>query len=353
MERNKVTMKTGNGVFSTVCTKLTDEELNAKSPRPAEDAKKKALNPIRTWLLCCVAWLVAGVAAQAGSSAGPATNASGAMWPPLLYAAEGASKILIYDRAGQIAWEYPAPMARDVWRLPNGHVLFCYNERYQGHRHDNPSGVMEVTPDKQVVFHFATTGQVWSCQRLANSNTLVGAASQGKLLEVNPQGVVGKTITVRNPPGHSCMRYARGLANGHFIVAEESAGMVREYGADGACVREFAVAFPPFAAVRLSDGHTVISGRTAVVEVDAAGKTVWRLDAAEVPQLGIRWFTGIQVLPDGHLLVCNAGGKVVFFEITRDPAKQIVWQSNIGPSTIPLGHGIQRLDLTDRDPVDR
>jgi hypothetical protein len=82
--------------------------------------------------------------------------------------------------------------------------------------------------------------------------------------------------------------------------------------------------------VRLENGNTVISGKTVVIEVDAAGKTVWRLDASEVPQLGVRWFAGAQVLSNGNVFVCNAGGKVPFFEVSRD--KRIVWQCAVGRS---------------------
>jgi hypothetical protein len=92
---------------------------------------------------------------------------------PFLYAAEGAGRIIRYSSAGNVAWEYPAEMSRDVWALPNNNVLFCFNLQYEGERQDNPSGVLEVTPEKEVVFSFSTTGQVWSCQRLVNGNTLV------------------------------------------------------------------------------------------------------------------------------------------------------------------------------------
>ena len=245
-----------------------------------------------------------------------------------------------YDRAGKVVWEYPAEMSRDVWRLPNGNVLFCYNDNYDGQRNDNPSGVMEVTPDKKIVFHFKTTGQVWACQRLTNGNTLVGAASQGKLLVVDPLGSVVKTIILRNKPGHSCLRYARVLPNGNFLVAEESSHTVCEYDAEGALVREIVTEFLPFAAVRLANGNTLISGQFGIVEVDPAGKNVWRLNVIDVQELGIRWFAGVHVLPNGNLFVCNAGGKVPVFEINR--AKHIVWQCT---EQLPLGHGVQLLDV--------
>jgi hypothetical protein len=261
---------------------------------------------------------------------------------PLLYAAEGAQEIIRYGSEGKVVWEYPAPMVRDVWALPNGNVLFCFNRDYDGAKNDNPSGVMEVTPDKKVVFSFSTTGQVWSCQRLLDGNTLVGAASQGKLLVVNPEANIVKTIQLLSPPGHSCLRNARQISNGHFLVAEESAHTAREYSSKGELVLEIKVSFAPFSAVRLENGNTVICGQQAMVEVGPANRIIWSVDGKDLPELGIRWFAGIQVLPNGNIFVCNAGGKVPFSELSRD--KRVIWQ-NPSTMTIPLGHGVQRLDV--------
>ena len=263
-------------------------------------------------------------------------------FPPLLYAAEGANKIIRYGSDGKVAWEYPAEMARDVWALPNSNVLFCFNRQYDGGKHDNPSGVMEVTPDKKIVFSVSTTGQVWSCQRLLDGNTLVGAASQGELLVVNPEARIVKAISLLSPPGHSCLRNARQIANSHFLVAEESAHAVREYNAEGKLAREIKLSFAPFSVVRLGNGNTVICGQQTMVEVDRADKIIWSVEGKDLPELGIRWFAGIQVLPNGNIFICNAGGRVPLFELSTD--KRIVWQS---PSvmTVPFGHGVQRLDV--------
>jgi len=273
----------------------------------------------------------------------PPASAAEASFPPFLYAAEGARQIVEYGPDGKIAWDYPAEMSRDVWRLANGNTLFCFNRDYNSARHDNPSGVMEVTPDRKIAWQFATTGQVWSCQRLADGNTLVGAASQGKLLIVGPDGKVSREIRVLNKAGHSCLRNARQLPNGHFLVAEESARAAREYAPDGQLVREIKVSFAPFSVVRLANGCTVISGQKSMVEVDAAGQTIWTLEGSEIPEIGIRWFAGIQVLPGGNIFICNAGGKIPFLEVTRD--KRVVWHSGPGDPPFPMGHGIQRLDV--------
>lgn len=293
---------------------------------------RRCLLSIPGCVLAIVAWLAP--VARPGEPAGS--------FPPFLYAAEGAGSILRYNAEGSVAWEYPAPMARDVWALPNGNVLFCYNLEYDGARNDNPSGVKEVTREKKVVFEFSTTGQVWACQRLRDGNTLVAAASQGKLLIVSPAGAIVQTVTLRNAPGHSCLRNARQIANRHFLVAEESAHAAREYGSDGVLVREIKAPFAPYSAVRLENGNTVVCGQQSLVEVDPQDKVLWTVSGAELPQLGIRWFAGIQLLPTGNIFVCNAGGKVPFFELAPD--KHVVWQSPASMS-VPLGHGIQRLDI--------
>ena len=79
-----------------------------------------------------------------------------------------------------------------------------------------------------------------------------------------------------------------------------------------------------------------------MVEVDRADKIIWLVEGKDLPELGIRWFAGIQVLPNGNIFVCNAGGRIPFFELSRD--KWVIWQ-NPSTITIPLGHGIQRLDV--------
>jgi len=242
-----------------------------------------------------------------------------------------------------VVWEYPADTARDVWQLPNGNVLFPYS--ISNGVNNAETGAMEVTPDKRIVWQFKTQGQVYSCQRMADGNTLIGATEQGKLLVVTPEGRVARTLTIRNAAaGHGSMRNVRALANGHFLVAEENARAAREYDAEGALLREFKTPFPTYSAIRLPNGHTLTCGRTGILEFDTTGEPVWELKDSDVPELGIRWFAGLQALPNGNLFICNAGGKVPFAEISRE--KKIVWQGNPTPSTPPtLGHGIQRLDV--------
>jgi len=279
------------------------------------------------------AWLLAVLGGTLAGQAAPATKA---LFPPVYYAAEESGKIIRYDDKGQPAWEFPAEMARDVQHLPNGNVLFCYNKNYNSKRNDNPSGVMEVTPQKQVVFQFLTTGQVWTCQRMLDGRTLVGNASQGALLLVNAKGVLAKTIRILNAPGHSAMRHARAMANGHFIVAEESAQAVREYDAEGKLAREVKTPWRPFSVAVQPDGLIIISGQAGMMAINLANHVQWQFGAKDFPELGIRWCAGFQTLDAGRVLVCNAGGKVPLFAVAPSKTKsRIVWQSK---SALPMGH---------------
>ena len=268
----------------------------------------------------------------------PASNSC----PPLLLTLESQKKIVRLDAEGKIVWEYPADTARDVWMLPNGNVLFPYSISNGVNRAE--TGAMEVTPDKKIVWKYVTHGQVYSCQRMADGNTLIGATEQGKLLIVSPAGELVKSIEIKNSKaGHSSMRNVRELENGNLLVAEENAKAAREYDKEGNVLREFKTPYPTFSAVRLPSGHTMTSGRTGITEFDQEGKVVWELKSEEVPTLGIRWFAGIQVLPNGNLFICNAGGKVPLFEISKE--KKIVWMSELPLLKGSLAHSVQRLDV--------
>ena len=258
----------------------------------------------------------------------------------IVYTGESSRQIERYAKDGRIVWNYPAEIARDVFVLPNGNILFCFNDHYDAKKHDNVSGVREVTPGSKIAFEYKTTGQVFSCQRLKDGSTLIGNASQGKLLIVDSSGKLLKEITVQNAPGHSCLRQVRVCRNGDFLAAEESAKKVRRYTADGKLVREIALPYTPFGMIELENGNLIISGKEGIQEIDPKDAVVWEFKASDFPGLGVRWCTGMELLKNGNILLVNAGGKIRLFEIARTPTPTIVWQVDPNRVQLPSGHGV-------------
>lgn len=235
-------------------------------------------------------------------------------------------KVFIVSREGKVEWEYAAPSCNDLWVLPNGNLLFN-----TGH------GVREVTREKQVVFDYQSKSEIYACQRLANGNTFIGECNAGRLLEVAPDGKVVKELRLLpegKDGGHSYMRNARRLADGHYLVAHYGEQVVREYDGQGRVVREIPAVGGPHSVIRLTNGHTLIAcgdrpGGSRVFEVDAEGKTVWQVQGDELPGISLKFMTGLQRLPNGNTVMSNWLGHGQFgkaphvIEITPD--KKVVW----------------------------
>jgi hypothetical protein len=235
-------------------------------------------------------------------------------------------KVFVISSNGQKEWEYKAENCNDIWVLPNGNFLFN-----TGH------GVKEVNRKKDVIFSYNSKSEIYACQRLANGNTFIGECNSGKLLEVNSQGKIIKTIKLLADSvdgGHSFMRNARKLENGNYLVAHYGLDKVCEYDSVGKLVREIQVKGGPHSVIRLKNGNTLIAcsdhnGEPKVVEIDLKGNTVWQLTKNELPDIELKFMTGMQLLPNGNLVLTNWVGHNQFgtaqhaFEITPD--KKVVW----------------------------
>ncbi len=235
-------------------------------------------------------------------------------------------KVFVVSAEGKAIWEYPAENCNDIWVLPNGNLLFN-----TGH------GVKEVTRSKEVVFSYESKSEIYACQRLPSGNTFIGECSSGRLLEVNPDGKIVKTIKLLPDSvdgGHSFMRNARKLENGNYLVAHYGLDKVCEYDPEGKLMFEIPIKGGPHSVIRMSNGNSLIAcsdhnGEPKVVEVDKKGTIVWQLAKNELPGIELKFMTGMQCLPNGNLLLTNWLGHNQFgkaphaFEITRD--KKVVW----------------------------
>lgn len=240
----------------------------------------------------------------------------------------GNGKICMLNANGDITWEHPVSQCQDVHQLPNGNILFTY---YQKNGDMLKGGVCEITQEKKEVFRFEIDGEVHSCQRLKNGNTLLTDNNNARLIEVNTQKQIVKSLVLKTEVrGHSAIRMVRVVKNGNYLVCQEEDHLVVEYNPNGKVVRSFKSSGKCYTAIRLKNGNTLISDGSAcsVREVNNKGKEVWKISKDDFPELKLNWITGIQELPNGNIVVCNwlghgkNGSGIPFFEISKD--KKIV-----------------------------
>ncbi len=236
----------------------------------------------------------------------------------------GSGRVALLSPKGDVVWEHKAGTVHDAWLLPNGNVLFA------------DGNITEVTRDHKVVFEYKPEvqkgGGAYSCQRLANGNTVVGENASGRVVEVDKNGKVVFSFMTRygKTDDHHHMRMVRKLANGNYLVCHSQANMVREYKPDGTTAWEKPTKALAFAAVRLPNGNTLASTLSQLTEYDQDGNEVWEFKKTDVPGVTIQNMTGMHVLPNGNVVVgcysayTKEGAGTGMFEITRD--KKLVWR---------------------------
>lgn len=238
--------------------------------------------------------------------------------------AAGNNRVMILSPAGEVLWQYPTQLTHDAWLLPSGNVLFADGE-----------SVTEVTPEKKVVFQYKAAeqkgGGTYSCQRLANGNTLVGENSTGRVLELDATGKVVFTLgtSPAKPGDHHNLRMVRKLDNGHYLVCHSGAALVKEYTPEGKVVWETKAGRLAFAAIRTPRHTTLVASLDQITEFDAAGAKVWEFSVKDAPGVTIQNLTGMHLLPNGNIVAgCyqayRNGEGCGLLEISR--AKEIVWR---------------------------
>ncbi len=260
----------------------------------------------------------------------------------------GNDSIFQISSTGEIVWSYPAKNCQDVWALPNGNILFTYH-----HGGDGLGGVCEVTKEKEVVFSYETSGEVHTCQRLADGNTLIGVNKNATLIEVDKTGEIRKTIQLKTEKrGHDAIRMARQLLNGNYLVCQEGDKVVAEYNENGDLENTFFSPGKCFEAIRLENGNTLICDGSAcsVRELDKKGTVVWQITKDDFPEIKMNWLTGMELLPNGNILVCNwlghgkYGEGIPVFEVSKDKNIVFYFTDNLHTNSISNLSVVNRLN---------
>ena len=265
------------------------------------------------------------------------------------------TKTAIIAEDGSVTWEYSGG-SRDGFVLPNGNVLLAFGNR-----------VEEVTVDQQVVFRYTldpSNKEIGTAERLYNGNTLVTELGPNpRLLEIaspadaaKDSKVDGKIVSeIKLDPetdnAHMQTRMARQLRNGNYLVPHLLAFAVKEYTPEGRIVRTIRTDLEelggrpaenwPFTAIRLDNGHTVLSltHGNKVVEVDGSGSVVWKLTNADVNGL-LKDPCGSQRLANGNTVVGSHAATTGISMIEVTPENKIVWSSDH-----PMAAGVHHFQI--------
>ena len=205
------------------------------------------------------------------------------------------------DRSGNIVWSYlTKKISHDADRLPNGNTIFVFGADDQ----KDDAQVTEVNPEGEIVWEWYARDHFdkppyndiydggWThtnaVTRLPNGNTFISLRNFELVAEVDPQGAVVKThgegvfIGVHDPEI---------LPSGNILATPRPPRPIVEIDSKtGKIVWQFTWLEPDQWSVRdanrLSNGNTLITGSTKIVEVTAEGEIVWQLTLKGITYVG-------------------------------------------------------------------
>ena len=274
--------------------------------------------------------------AETGSD--PALPGGGLNRHSMLYIGEGNNRMYLIH-GGRVIWTFDAGKGweyDDVWMLQSGNILF--SRMYWA---------AEITPDKRFAWRMdAPEGtEIHTVQPIGADRVLLAlnASPLPKAMIVDKR--TGETIWEHAIPydaipPHGQFRRFRMTAAGTFLAPCLSMGRVVEFDSDFHEIWRYDIA-GPWAAVRLGNGNTLITGEREGVtrEVNPAGETVWEFRLDELPEAWRLGGTQSCVrLDNGNTLICSRGdGGRTPQLIEVPPEKQVVWVlkdwKNLGPCT--------------------
>ena len=158
----------------------------------------------------------------------------------LLIADDSKHRLAIISPTDVTEWEIKIDAIHDAWLLPNGNVLTQIGW----------GRLVEFNPEKEVVWEHDAAKmngndgrrmEVHAFQPLDNGLIMIAESGPARIIEIDRAGKIQHEmkLKVANPSAHSETRLVRKIANGNYLVAQESDGIVKEYSMNGDVVWEF------------------------------------------------------------------------------------------------------------------
>lgn len=248
-----------------------------------------------------------------------------------------ANRTVIIGEDGAIKWRVDLP-ASDGWVRSNGNVLLAV---YPTKAYPN-GAVVEIDRDtKEVVFAYrGRQKEISTVQPIGQGRYLLAElGDRPAAIVIDRRGQIVRETPLRcqRPNAHMQTRMLRQLRNGNYLAPHLLDFAVREYEpGSGKVLRSFPTDDRgrekrdwPFTAIRLPNGNTLIgcTNGNRVIEVDAQGKIVWKVDNGDLGEKLLDDACGVQRLPNGNIVVTSyhaKGDAVKLTEISRE--KKVVWR---------------------------
>jgi hypothetical protein len=180
----------------------------------------------------------------------------------LLVAELNGNAVTERDRSGRVLWRHAVNTPIACQRLANGATFIATNHRTFIVGRDGKE-ISSYTPENGFFIH--------SVQRLRDGH-VVCVSMEGTVREVDAAGKVVCSVTLPIRNGWSGIEGAPG---NHYLVVNNTQGQVLEVDRAGKTVWKYQTPGVCYAS-RLPNGNTlIVSNRDGLIEVDRAGKTVW------------------------------------------------------------------------------
>lgn len=220
----------------------------------------------------------------------------------LLVCDHGRNMLIEYDAAGKVTWE--KAVGQQPWAclgLPSGHRLVAsYNDKIITEYDDQ---------GKEIWRSDVLPGGPTSIDRLENGNTLVACTEGSVVVEIGPDKKVVWRVALEGRPVD-----ARRLADGRTLITLQNASRVIEVDASGKEVWQLAGLAQPFSAQRLESGNTLVAaiGHDKVREFDRSGRVVWEHGTFQTAYSAQRTESGHTIVVDqSGVTELDPQGKVV------------------------------------------
>lgn len=254
-------------------------------------------------LLSALPILCATAAAAEEQKPGAAAPKGAAIQHRFLGEDESRSQVLYVDQSDPAKdWTLKLPSkCRDTQLIGDGKIMLS-----------SPDGYLEYSlADRKLLKQVKGYPGTTFARRLPNGHTILGGNEKG--VTVRELDAQDKVLRTANFPSETGVRLGRLTPEGTVLFG--SSTKLVEGSLDGKTVRSFPVegAKHLYMALRKPDGHYLVAAGygACFLELDAEGKALKTFGGKQAPDaqaLGYHFYSGFQVLKNGHVVQCNWTG---------------------------------------------